>query len=245
MKFYQILFHDHELARSTCTALIGGGGKTTLLSAMGKELSEHFPHVLLTSVTKSQTDSPFSVEYYKNVRKSNDNSILKLDNPVFVVNAKINNDKYQGISEKQLNGIINHFDLCLFESDGARNKSLKAHNNVDPIIPDCATHLVIIVGADVVDSNLSDGFVHRTDLFQENWEIDLQDTLSPDFIAEVISTKKGYLSKLHHQLEIAYFINKAEEFGNQANELAHAVKSQTGSPVFYGSTNSNWVKEYK
>jgi len=245
MKFYQILFQEARLAGSTYTALIGGGGKSALLTAMGRELSEHYPHILLTSITKSQTDSPFRIEYYKNVNQQIDDPSIKKENLVFVVNSKISRDKFQGISEAQLTDLLSHFDLCLFESDGARNKSLKAHNNIDPIVPKCATHLIIVAGADVVGTSLSDGFVHRNDLFRENWRIGYQKKLSPEFVAEVISTKKGYLSKLSHQLVVAYFINKAEKYGNQAVALARAVKLQTESPVYYGSIKSNWVKEYK
>lgn len=93
---------------------------------------------------------------------------------------------------------------------GASNRSLKVHNRIDPEIPDFATHVIIVVGADVVNTKLSDGKVHRSDMFAKVWKVDIHFTLDVEFITKVVTSKTGYLSKVPNNPTRIYFVNKRE-----------------------------------
>jgi probable selenium-dependent hydroxylase accessory protein YqeC len=243
MNFYNLLFQNAQQARSACIALIGGGGKSGLLWTLGREFKSQLNAVLLTTLTKARTNPPVDTFYYEKAIK-NIRELAGKNNPLFIISEKISPEKYQGLSPSQIVTLLSYFDIAIMESDGSRNQSLKAHNKIDPVVPGFVTHLIVVVGADVVNTKISDGYVHRSQSFQEIWGLGEDDKLSPEFIAEVITSKKGYLSKVKHQPEIVYFINKAEKFEKNAKNLAGYVTSKTKSKVFIGSNNSNWLQEY-
>ncbi|MCF7902506.1 MAG: putative selenium-dependent hydroxylase accessory protein YqeC, partial [Candidatus Marinimicrobia bacterium] len=126
-------------------------------------------------------------------------------------------------------------DVTLCESDGARNLPLKVHLPHDPVVPPFTTQVVILVGADVVDTSLTDGRVHRPELFREKWQISPDEPLSVDFIARVVTSTCGYLEKVPDGISRIYFVNKGDEHRENAQLLARAIGTQASAPVFWGS----------
>ena len=125
--------------------------------------------------------------------------------------------------------------MTLFESDGARNLPLKAHLPHDPVVPSFTTNVVILVGADVVNTTLADGRVHRPELFREKWKIAPDEPLSVDFIARVVTSHRGYLEKIPDGISRIYFVNKGDAYRENTQLLAKAISIQTNAMVFWGS----------
>jgi len=146
MHFFNLILPTINDCRRTCTALLGGGGKTALLHKLANEFSEYYPRVLQTSLTKTafyKSENPLILSDINVIKSSK-------RNPLFVIGDKINEEKLLGISKYQLNRIRQFFDVTIFECDGAKNKPLKAHTDYDPIVPRFSTNVIIIIGADVV-----------------------------------------------------------------------------------------------
>ena len=160
-----------------------------------------------------------------------------------MIGEKLSDDKLKGISETDLDSIRKYFNVTIFECDGARNKPLKAHTDYDPIVPKFTANVIIIVGAEVINTKISDGFVHRPELFCNNWKISPDTSLDIDFIVKVVSSEKGYLTKISHDVKITYFVNKADENRNSAKDLAEAIFEYTGRPTFYGSVQNNLLEQ--
>ena len=245
MQFYTLISDDIKKAKSSCIALLGGGGKTALLHKLADEFAMYYSAVLQTSLTKTafhKSEKPLILSEY-NIENL---EALKFDrNPLFIIGEKINSEKLKGISESELDIIKHLFDITIFECDGARNLPLKVHTEHDPIVPEFATHVVIIVGADVVNTRISDGLVHRPELFCKMWNVKPDFQLDNDFIVKVLTSKKGYLSKVPKEVEIVYFVNKWD--GNQGNAeaLALALYRETGKPTYYGSIQKNVLDQVK
>ena len=243
MQFYQLISYKIELANGRCIALLGGGGKTALLHKLAEEYAEYYPTVLQTSLTKTAfhpSDNPTILNEIDNNKLES----LKLEtNPLFIIGEKVSDKKLNGISETELDRIRQQFDVTIFECDGARNKPLKAHTEYDPIVPDFATNVVIIVGADVVNTTVNAGLVHRPELFSKMWNVKLDFQLDIDFIVNVLTSKKGYFSKLKHNVEISYFVNKWDNHQKNAENLAQAIYQKTRRPTFYGSIKNNILKQ--
>lgn len=242
MQFYRLITDKIEDADKSCIALIGGGGKTTLLHKLASELSKTYPNVLQTSLTKTafyKTDAPVILN---NSSFEKINFLKNKNNPLFVIGEKLSDDKLKGISETDLDIIRKYFNVTIFECDGARNKPLKAHTHHDPIVPKFTTNVIIIVGAEVINTKISDGLVHRPELFCDLWNVSSDTNLDIDFIVKVVSSKKGYLTKISHDVNITYFVNKADENRNSAMDLAKAIFEYTGRPTFYGSVQNNLLE---
>lgn len=243
MQFYRLILDKIEQAKGSCIALLGGGGKTALLHKLADEFAKYYPSVLQTSLTKTAfhpSDKPLILNEI-NIDKLDS---IKLDgNPLFIIGEKISSEKLKGISEADLDIIRRQFDIIIFECDGARNRALKAHNEYDPQVPEFATHAVIIVGADVINTKVSDGLVHRPELFCKTWNVKPNFKLDIDFIVKVLTSKKGYFSKLKHNVEISYFVNKWDNHLNNTEDLAKAIFQKTGKPTFYGSVQKNILNQ--
>ena len=243
MQFYRLISDDILQAKGSCIALLGGGGKTALLHKLADEYAKYYATVLQTSLTKTAfhpSDNPLIL----NEIDINKLESTKLDrNPIFLTGEKINNEKLKGISEADLAIIRHQFDIKIFECDGARNKPLKAHTDYDPTVPDFTTHVIIIIGADVVSTKVGDGLVHRPELFSNMWSVEPDFELNINFIVDVVTSKKGYLSKLGHKVEITYFVNKWDNHRKNAEDLAKAIYIKTGKPTFYGSVQNNILKQ--
>ncbi len=243
MHFYQLICDKIENAENSCTALLGGGGKTVLLHKLANEFSQFYPAVLQTSLTKTafhKSDNPLILSEL-DVERLN---LIKYDNnPLFLIGEKLNGEKLKGISEDDLNKLRKYFNVTIFECDGARNKPFKAHTEYDPIVPNFTTHVIIIIGADVVDTKIGDGLVHRPELFCKMWGVPLDYKLNKDFIVHVITSHKGYLSKVLHKTEITYFVNKCDHHRKNAEVLALSIFDKTQSPTFFGSVEKNILEQ--
>jgi len=242
MRFYRLISDKIEETLGNCIGLLGGGGKTALLHKLADEFSQYYPTVLQTSLTKTAfhyTDNPLILNEI-NMDKLN---LIKFDNnPLFIIGEKISNEKLKGISEADLDIIRRQFDITIFECDGARNKPLKVHTSYDPIVPNFTTHVIIIVGADVINTKVSDGLVHRPELFCKIWSVKSDFEITIDFIVKVLSSPKGYLSKIPGEIDVTYFVNKWDNHQKNAGNLAKAVFEKTGKPTFYGSVQNNVLK---
>lgn len=243
MQSYRLISEKIEHGKGSCIALLGGGGKTALLHKLADEYAKYYPTVLQTSLTKTAFYSSDNPLILNEIDFDKLHSLKFERNPLFIIGEKITNAKLKGISEIELDKIRHQFDITIFECDGARNKPLKAHTEYDPIVPEFATHTIIIVGADVVNTRISDGLVHRPELFCKSWNVKTDFQLNIDFIVKVLMSKKGYFSKLTNNAKISYFVNKWDNHKKNAEDLAIAIYQKTGKPTFYGSVRQNVLKQ--
>ena len=238
MNFLPIIPIDSYNRDASAIAIFGGGGKTSLLHQIGHECSMKFEKVLLTSIVKAGPSNSFPIQFAKP-----SGSILPLllnNNPLYLMKEKIREDKFIGFSSNELESWIAQTNICIFEADGARGLPLKSHNHHDPNIPHFTTHTIIVVGADAVDTKLSDGKIHRPDLFQSLWSINKDTRIDAPFISKVVTSERGYLSKIPDSISKSFFINKADAFPTRAKLLAEKIATQNIGKVFYGSIKNKW-----
>ncbi len=240
MKLYHSIFPTLDRAKGSCIAILGGGGKSSFVFQIGKELSDHFSKVLLTSITKAGPETSVPISFLNDIDPY---TSFNQQNPLYILKNRIKANKYQGITPNELKKLISYTDVTIFEADGARNLPLKAHNDHDPTIPPFVTHVVILIGADAVNTKITDGKVHRPSLFCQKWKLNEDDLLTPEIIAQVVTHPKGYLSKIKSNAPIRYFINKAGVFPNEAKLLGKAIVKRVQYPVYYGSIKSQWWKK--
>ncbi|NQV38094.1 MAG: putative selenium-dependent hydroxylase accessory protein YqeC [Candidatus Marinimicrobia bacterium] len=225
-----------------CIALLGGGGKTSLLFQLGREFAVENDHVLMTSITKAEPSTNFPINLTGSSTEISLSQLYKSQNPIYLLHEQIRDYKYSGFSVSQLEVFHQKMDVTIFECDGSRNLPLKAHNQRDPVVPDFATHVVIMIGADAINTKLSNGKVHRPELFKSLWDVQDDSTIDIDLITKVLTRKKGYLSKIPDSVKRIYFINKAEAFPVEAEALATSLSKVTTDPIYFGSLHKLWWK---
>lgn len=121
-------------------ALVGGGGKTTLMRAVHAEGVRRGWTVVAGTTTKvyaHQAD----------------------DLPGFLHGAHVD-DKLTGATDEVVRAAAATHSLVVIEADGSRSKVVKAPARHEPVVPSCATHVVAVIGADALDRVIED-VAHR------------------------------------------------------------------------------------
>jgi len=221
-------------------ALLGGGGKSSLMFQLGMDFAHQNKHVLLTSITKAGPSEIIPMTLINNKGNFSLSPLFKYHNPVYLLKEQLEDNKYKGISKDQLASFIPEADITLFECDGSRNLPLKAHRNQDPAVPDFATHTIVVIGADVIHTKLSEGKVHRPGLFKSLWGVQDNTPMDIPLITRVLTDKRGYISKIPSGMNKIYFINKSDIFPKECKALATFLASMTPDPVFFGSIRETW-----
>lgn len=147
--------------RPGVTAVLGGGGKTTLLRALGEELAEDGARVLLCATTKI-----FPVDGLLNLEDPAEEVLteaLETRRPVCAGTPVPGTGKLTapGIPMARLAELA---DYVLAEADGAAGRPLKAHAPHEPAIPPEAGQTILVVGASGFGRPIAEA-AHRPGLY--------------------------------------------------------------------------------
>jgi probable selenium-dependent hydroxylase accessory protein YqeC len=152
-------------------SLVGGGGKTTLLFALGRELSSRRKGVILTTTTKIWEPVPsadFALFLSGQISEIKTWIAQSLETyPCLLIAAgRLASGKLQGIAPSWAEEIISlpAVSAILVEADGAAGRSLKAPREGEPVLPPNTTLLVPVVGIDVLGRLLEEENVFRSEI---------------------------------------------------------------------------------
>jgi len=198
-------------------SLVGGGGKTTLMFALSRELVSTGERVITTTTTKILEPS------------SSETPLLLLEpEEEEVVNLLPHNlDKYghitlaaQKLPSGKLNGISPALVIKLAESkqasyiiveaDGAAGRSLKAPNPTEPVIPGNTSLVIPVVGIDALGCNLTEKNVFRPEIVSKLTGLPLGAVISAEAIAILITHPEGITKGSPAHARIIPFINKVD-----------------------------------
>ncbi|MFQ5648690.1 MAG: selenium cofactor biosynthesis protein YqeC [bacterium] len=239
------LIDSRNAPANQVVAIIGGGGKSTLMDKLSRELIERNLRVVLTSTTKFQVSSRIATvlqtesrDYLSEVESWLQTSKL----------AAVAKDSYQeknrllGVSQQTVSELRTKSDIVLVEADGARQRPLKTHKEYEPVIPGDCTSVIIICGAEAVGQPLSDKWVHRAELFARKWDLKMGTTLTPEIIARELISPYSYLKNIPIHAHIAIFINKSDKNAIGGRLLAENLRRKCEYPVFLGSLKKNQLQ---
>lgn len=179
------------------TAVIGGGGKTTLLRALGEELAVD-GKVLLCSTTKI---FPFdgmtcvTAEEAEGYRAAAERSNLICGGSL-LENGKLT------APEVPLAQLAALFTYILVEADGSAQRPMKAHAFHEPVIPAEANQTVCVVGASGFGRLIRDA-AHRPERYAELSGGLETDAITPELAAAVLQREHLHQRVLVNQAELA------------------------------------------
>lgn len=188
------------------TAIIGSGGKSTLLKTLGLELMRAGGRVLLCTTTHM---FPVGVPW--------DGSSRRLDSAPWkpgalhvpgctceacagmnrgsICQAGVLDPETGKLSApaEPLNELAQRFDYVLTEADGSKRLPLKAHAAWEPVIPAGTANVIWVVGALGLGKPINEA-VHRPELFCERCGCELTDIATPERVAQVLNVELRMLS---------------------------------------------------
>lgn len=200
------------------TALIGGGGKTTLMYRLVKELSAHKTVIVCTS---TKIVEPEDIPVLTTASEEKIAAALK-SRPVVCIGTVAGSGKLSapGIGFDKLKELA---DYVIVEADGAHRLPVKAHAAYEPVIPEGTDKTVLVIGADAFGLPIAD-ICHRPELFANIAGVDLQSAVTPEIIRRVIAGER---------LGDCLYINKVED--EATLKYARELAGMLDMPVTAGS----------
>lgn len=184
------------------TAIIGSGGKSTLLRALGLELMRAGGRVLLCTTT----------HMFPVAGVPWDGSSRRLDAAPWKPGAShvpgCTCEACAGMSRgsicqagvldpetgklsapaEPLGELAQHFSYVLAEADGSKRLPLKAHAAWEPVIPAGTANVIWIVGASGLGKSINEA-VHRPELFCERCGCEPTDAATSEHVAMVLNAE--------------------------------------------------------
>jgi probable selenium-dependent hydroxylase accessory protein YqeC len=238
------LIESFELKPREIISLVGGGGKTTLMFALARELSEAGHRVITTTTTKmyqpSENETPLTLlieESQKSKVKSEwdiPNSQYDLvrkelgrNNHITIAAKRIPEGKLQGIGQNLIVEIdrLKLAPYIIIEADGAKHRPLKAPNTTEPVIPGNTTLVIPVMGIEALNCALTEEFVFRAEIASKMLGIPLKSTVTAENIAALLTHPQGITKGSPPQARIVPFINKMDLDGDlqKAIDLARTI----------------------
>ena len=184
------------------TAIIGSGGKSTLLKTLGLELMRAGSRVLLC--TTAHMFPVAGVPWDGSSRHLNaapwKPGALHVPGCTCEACAGVSRGSIcqAGVLDPQtgklsapaepLNELAQRFDYVLAEADGSKRLPLKAHAAWEPVIPSGTANIIWLVGASGFGKPISEA-VHRPELFCERCDCELTDVATPERVAQVLNAE--------------------------------------------------------
>lgn len=197
-----------ELNKGITIALVGAGGKTSLMSY----LAHHLPApIVCTTSTKLAAEEAHLFDRHIVLEEGdivlpefpeNGNAILLTGIPLEVEGI----DKLSGLTEEQL-FVLNQFCKAsqiplIIEADGSKRRPLKAPETWEPVIPAFADLVITVVGLAGLMKSLNEENVFRSQIFSEltglesGQAVDLDSILR--FLKHPVGGQKGIPDKAKH-----------------------------------------------
>ncbi len=220
------------------TAIIGSGGKSTLLKTLGLELMRAGGRVLLCTTThmfpvagvpwdgsnRRLDAAPWkpgaahvpgcTCKVCAGMRRGSICQAGVLDPETGKLSAPA----------EPLGELARRFNYVLAEADGSKQLPLKAHAAWEPVIPAATANVVWVVGASGLGKPVAE-VVHRPELFCERCDCEPTDIATPERVAQVLNAEMQMLN-----------LNNARIMLNQVDTLADSTiadrfQAALGRPV--------------
>ena len=207
------------------TAIIGGGGKTTLMECLAAELSAQ-ARVIVCTTTHIYPEqnmpclvSPTEAEVEAELARTR----------CVCVGSVSESGKFSA-PELPFRTLCAMADFVIVEADGAKRLPLKAHASHEPVIPPEANQTILVVGASGFGRPMRES-VHRAPIAAQALGVDEDTVVSPELWAKFLN-----LEALHTRV----LVNQAEN--EQEQKAAKTLAAGLSCPVCMAALQKEWVE---
>jgi probable selenium-dependent hydroxylase accessory protein YqeC len=216
-----------DLGANEHIALVGGGGKTTTLWSLARELSMDAPTVV-TSTTKAGARPPdvSFVAYDKAVpdHTLHDSVSAALGKTRLVaVGSGAREGRLEGVAPEVADELFlrSGARYVINEADGARMKPFKAPAEHEPVVASTTTLLIVVIGLDAIGAPIDDEHLHRPERIVELSGARSGAPLQASHVARIVSAYEAKCDAVDENARFAVLVNKVDK-GPDVPEL-HAL----------------------
>jgi probable selenium-dependent hydroxylase accessory protein YqeC len=203
-----------ELEKHPLIAITGGGGKTSLMFAAAKFLSQK-GRVVTTTTAKilspdgTQSDGTYFVS---NMYEAAGLVARMPERGVITLVKAVHENKLIGFKPPEADTIAQdtEADWVIVEADGSRGLPLKAYESWEPPVPLCVSCQLIVLGADLIGNPLDSSRVFRPELICDRFNVEMGEILTAEKVAEIVSSEDEYLKNSPPDAKRILMVNRAD-----------------------------------
>jgi probable selenium-dependent hydroxylase accessory protein YqeC len=213
-------------------AIVGGGGKTSLMVSLAWELTRKGRRVVTATTTKvwhrEALDAPLLVlkdtelDWRGQLREG-----IEKKGFVFLGKRLLPSGKIEGIDPALADSLYGDpgIDHLILEADGAAGRPLKAPAEHEPVVPASVTVVVALMGLEAIGKNLNEAVVFRPDRFERVTGLEPGGLLAPDILVKVFQRPDGLFRGTPAGAGRLVFLNKSDLLSDdrEAKELARLL----------------------
>ena len=190
------LFDAFDLKPGAVVAAVGGGGKTSLVYALGDQAAAMGLAAIVTATTRftrrSQGPMPRVVELPADATANVVRAELHAGEAVVLSAGAGSQGRMLGFPTETVDGWAElGAGMTAIEADGSAHRAFKAPAEHEPAIPATATDVIVCVGLDVLGKPLDERHVHRPDIVARLGRATAGGPLSADHILRVLTHDVG------------------------------------------------------
>ena len=192
-------------------AFSGGGGKTSLLLELSRQLAGRGDRVLITTTTKLGLDQTEGTEVCWSIDWYEIESALDRNRPVFVL-SEGDDHKVLGYDPETVGNLYadSSAGYVLIEADGSRGRPLKAPAEYEPVVPEAASLVVVVMGVDAIGRMIFEAS-HRPARVAELTGLAETDVITPEVAAAVLTNSEGGLKGIPPSARVIVAVTKVTE----------------------------------
>ena len=242
-----------SLNTGASVALMGAGGKHTLMARLKQELTAAGMPVLLTSSTNlhrptGKRESPLLLVGQHPNWSAELTRRLRQWQAVYLLEQHLGQGMLKGLEPELLSRLRREHPqaVMVIKTDGARKRAFKAPGPDEPLIPPFSNICVLIAGLDSIGRPLNERHVHRPEIAARFAEVELDTPVTPEIMARVVAHPRAYLPKFPPGAKRVLYLSKAraEQDRHHAREVFSRVPPGLFSVLAAGDTLSGRVEVY-
>ena len=227
------------------TAIIGSGGKTTLMYYLARTLSIKHKVIISTTTKIYEPDynNPKAFGYFPNSDFMTlfENSITLTSPTKEDIKKQLYTSNLICIGEKSENGklkvpnlnfckITDIADFVILECDGSKGFPLKAHKNYEPVIPKGTNKTIQVLGIKGIGKRINDA-CHRADIYAKICGKTTDDIVTPEDAAKVVLEETFCDVLIINQIENDFEMDAAKEIASYMNIPAYGGEIGKGELI--------------
>ena len=169
------------------TAIVGSGGKTTLLKQLAQEARQKGKTVFVTTTTH------MFIEEDALLTDDADLILSKLERDGYVMAGNAVGSKLCALSLETFQKVAAQADITLVEADGSRHLPIKFPNSTEPVIPPHTDEIIVVCGMHALGKPAAE-VCHRFELAQKCLSISNDTLITPEHIWQLV--REGYIKPL-------------------------------------------------
>ena len=208
--------------------VMGAGGKATLMKRLIREmLDEPFP-VIITSTTNlhalgGENTPPILLSEEGRAELQSAAQDWSRRGAFVWVEKKLPQNMFRGLEASRVEALhASGLDsVMIVKTDGARKRLIKAPGPTEPVIPNGATHCVLVLGLAAIGQKADEKIVHRMENVRAITNLETGDVIEAHHLAKLASHPESYPSRFPPDAKRTLYLSHCTSPDSLEN--AHAI----------------------